>query len=292
MTPIWLARGPSSIAVYHRRVKLALRTAAVLLALVLLVVAAAFAWLWANQEKLLFHPEPLPADYRLAVDADVHELTVDVPGAKLSVLQLQLPNPKGVVFFLHGNAGNLAGWFTNTPFYREANFDLVMPDYRGYGKSSGRIESEQRLQDDVLAVWRQVAPRYAGKKVVIYGRSLGTALAAQLSSELSAQGHPADLTVLVTPYSSIRELASEAYPFAPSWLLRYPLETAQRARGIRGTILLYHGDHDALIPLRHSERLAAALPNAQLVMIPGAGHNDIHQFAEYRQHLMQALRGL
>src|SRR5204863_7771716 len=143
-------------------VMIVLRAAAALVALIVLATAAAFALLWAKQESLLFRPDPLPADYKLATEADIHELTVDVPGAKLSVLQLQLPNPKGVVFYLHGNAGNLAGWFSNAAFYREANFDLVMPDYRGYGKSTGRIESEAQLMADVLAVWKQVAPRYAG----------------------------------------------------------------------------------------------------------------------------------
>jgi pimeloyl-ACP methyl ester carboxylesterase len=264
----------------------------VLVAITVIAIAAGFGWLWANQEKLLFHPDPLPAGYRLAAEPDVHELAVDVPGARLSVLHLQLPNPKGVVFFLHGNAGNLAGWFTNTAFYRDANYDLVMPDYRGFGKSTGRIESEQQLQDDVLAVWKQVAPRYAGRKVVIYGRSLGTALAAHLSSQLRAEGHAADLTVLATPYSSVRELAAEIYPWAPSVLLRYPLETAARAKDIGGPILIYHGDHDMVIPLRHSRKLAAALPNARLVVVPGADHNDIHEFPAYRQHLLNALRSL
>ncbi|MEJ6022213.1 alpha/beta hydrolase [Ramlibacter sp. PS4R-6] len=269
-----------------------LRLLLVFLALATVAAAGFFALLWSQQEKLLFYPSPLAADYKLAAEPDVHELTVEVPGARLSVLHLQLPNPKGVVFFLHGNAGNLAGWFTNTAFYREANFDLVMPDYRGYGKSTGRIESEEQLLADVAAVWKQLGPRFAGKKVVIYGRSLGTALAAQLSSDLTAQGRPADLTVLVTPYSSIRELASEIYPFVPAAMLRYPLETARRASGIHGPIVLYHGDRDELIPLRHSERLASVLPNAQLVKVPGAAHNDIHAFPEYRQHLLAALRAL
>jgi len=264
----------------------------VIAATALLAFAGLLVLLWANQEKLLFFPDPLPADFQLATEPDVHEISVDVPGAKLSVLHLQLPNPKGVVFFLHGNAGNLAGWFTNTQLYRDANYDLVMPDYRGYGKSTGRIQGEQQLFDDVAAVWQQVAPRYAGKKVVVYGRSLGTGLAAHLSSELGAQGRPADLTVLVTPYSSIRELASEIYPFVPSSLLRYALETAQRAGGIRGAVVLYHGDRDELIPLRHSKRLAGALPNATLVTIRGAGHNDLHMFPAYRDHFIAALRQL
>jgi uncharacterized protein len=260
--------------------------------LIALAVALPLAWIWLNQEKLLFFPDRLPAGYRLANDPDVTELEVPVDGARLSVLHLRLPQPKGVVFFLHGNAGNLSGWFSNAAFYREANFDLVMPDYRGYGKSTGRIQSEEQLLSDVRAVWDHVAPRYVGRRVVIYGRSLGTALAAELSSQLSASGRPADLTVLVTPYSSIRELASEIYPVLPQFLVRYPLETAERARGIGGPIVLYHGDRDELIPLRHSERLQTALPNAQLTVVIGARHNDIQEFPAYRQHFMDALRSL
>ncbi|GAB2586392.1 alpha/beta fold hydrolase [Ramlibacter solisilvae] len=260
--------------------------------LIALAVAIPIAWIWLNQEKLLFFPEPLPAGYRLANDPDVVEFEVPVDGARLSVLHLRLPRPKGVVFYLHGNAGNLSGWFSNADFYREANYDLVMPDYRGYGKSTGRIRSEDQLLSDVRAVWDEVAPRYAGGKVVIYGRSLGTAPAAELSSQLSAAGRPADLTVLVTPYTSVRELASEIYPVVPQFMVRYPLETASRAQGIRGPILLYHGDRDELIPLRHSERLRAALPNTQLLVVAGARHNDIHEFPAYRQHFLDALRSL
>lgn len=261
--------------------------ALVLAAVATVLFCGLLALLWLNQERLLFHPQPLAVDARLSAEADVQESTVEVPGAKLSVLHLRLPQPKGVVFYLHGNAGNLSGWFTNTAFYREANYDLVMPDYRGYGKSTGRIESEAQLQDDMRLVWEHVAAQYAGKRVVIIGRSLGTALAAGLAPQVRA-----DLTVLVTPYSSIRELAREIYPFVPAFLLRYPLETAERAKAIKGPILLLHGDRDSLIPLRHSERIAAALPNAKLQVVPGADHNDIHMHDVYRETLLKALRSL
>src|SRR6267378_4894014 len=126
-----------------------------------------------RQEKLIFFPEPLPADFPLAIP-DVEQVLIRVDGATLLALHLKLPRPKGVVFFLHGNAGNLADWFVDTPLYRSANFDLFMIDYRGYGKSSGRIESEEQLHADVRKAWDIVAPLYAGKRIVIYGRSLGT----------------------------------------------------------------------------------------------------------------------
>ncbi|MBK6294406.1 MAG: alpha/beta fold hydrolase [Rhodoferax sp.] len=166
--------------------------------LALALYGAVLGWLWFNQEKLLFVPTVLPVDRPLAQAPDIHELNIDVPGARLSALHLQLPNPKGVVFFLHGNGGSLESWFVNADFYRRANFDLVMFDYRGYGKSTGQIESEAQLRQDVRTAWATVAPRYAGKKVVFCGRSLGSGLAAGLSVELAKRGAP-NLTVLVSP---------------------------------------------------------------------------------------------
>lgn len=265
------------------------------LALVLGAVAlyaVLLAWLWSRQESLLFFPEKLPPTYQLAHEPDVHELRVDVPGAALSVLQLRLPDPKGVVFFLHGNAGSLAGWFGETDLYRQANFDLVMMDYRGYGKSSGRIANAAQLRADVRAVWAAVAPRYAGRQVVIYGRSLGSGLAAALAAELSAAGTPPALTVLVSPYSSMGELMHEFYPWVPPALLRYPVETAREARQVRGPILLVQASRDELIDMRHPRRLQRLLPHARLEIIEGAGHNDLQAFAAYRQLMLRELARL
>jgi pimeloyl-ACP methyl ester carboxylesterase len=145
----------------------------ILLALVL-AYSALLGALWWGQERLLFHPEPLAADYRFDFGADVHETWVDVPGARLNALHLRLPKPDGVVFYLHGNAGNLQSWFTNVEFYRRANLDLFMVDYRGYGKSSGRIRSQAELEADVRVAWASIATQYSGQRRVFFGRSLGT----------------------------------------------------------------------------------------------------------------------
>jgi uncharacterized protein len=262
----------------------------IVLALVLLPTlawAAVTAALWWKQESLLFHPEPMPADAPLATEADVHERFVDVPGARLSVLELRLPEPRGVVFFLHGNAGNLQSWFTNTEFYRHAGFDLVMPDYRSYGKSTGRIESEAQLHADMMAVWREVAPRYAGKRIVFYGRSLGTGLAAELAATVQP-----DLTVLVSPYASIVGLARGHYPWLPPQVVRYPLRTDRVIERIRGPLLLVHGDRDEVIPFSESAKLQAIVPHARLVRIEGGGHNDLQDLPAYRQAVADALAAL
>lgn len=254
---------------------------------VLAVYAALLVLLWFAQERLIFMPTRLPPDAPLAREADVHERFVDVPGARLSMLELRLPDPKGVVLFLHGNAGNLQSWFVNTEFYRRANFDLVMPDYRGYGKSTGRIESEAQLHGDMHAVWQQVAPRYAGRKVVILGRSLGTGLAATLATQVQP-----DLTVLVSPYESLLALAREHYPFVPSALVRYALRTDEALPRIGRPVLLVHGEHDSLIPPAHSAALLARAPAARRVLVPQASHNDLQDFDAYRSALAEALAQL
>jgi uncharacterized protein len=181
----------------------------------------------------------------------------------------------------------LQSWFVNLDLYREAGFDLVMPDYRGYGHSTGRIASQAQLQADVAAVWRSVAPRYAGKRVVFFGRSLGTGLAAQLATEVQP-----DLTVLVSPYASLQALAAEQYPWVPGGLLRYPLRTDWALPRVNRPVLLVHGELDTLIRPEHSERLRQLQPAARLVRVPGAGHNDLQDFALYHQVLAQALAGL
>jgi pimeloyl-ACP methyl ester carboxylesterase len=250
-----------------------------------LLYALLLALVWWQQERLIFLPAKLPADHRFAFGDDVHETWIDVEGAKLHALHLRNPQPRGVVFFLHGNAGNLESWFSNADFYRRLNFDLVMLDYRGYGKSSGRIESQTQLESDVRAVWASIAPRYLGLRRVVMGRSLGSALAAGLAADVQP-----DLTVLVSPYESMAALATEHYRWVPQALLRYPLRTDAALARVKSAVFLMHGEQDALIDPSHSERLLRSAPQAERVLIRGAGHNDLQQFPAYLESLALRLR--
>jgi uncharacterized protein len=264
-----------------------------LLAAVGAIYTATIGYLWFRQERLLFEPTRLPPDEPLTTDADVHESWVDVPGARLSVAHLRLPDPRGVVFFLHGNSGNLKDCLVELDGFRQVNFDVVMFDYRGYGKSTGCIGSEEQLRADVCAVWAEFSRHYEGKRVVISGQSLGTALAAGLSAELCEAGRAPDLTFLVSPYSSMGALAEELYPWVYPWVprqvLRYPLSTAKHAARLSGPLMLIHGDKDELIGIHHSHALRTAAPAAQLLCVEGAGHSDVHKFPSFRAALAGAL---
>ena len=247
---------------------------------------ALLAAIWWGQEALLFAPQPLAQDHVFKFGNDVQERWIEVPGARLNALHLQLPNPKGVVFFLHGNSGNLESWFVNADFYRRANFDMFMLDYRGYGKSSGSIQSQAQLEADALEAWKQIAPQYAGKRRVIYGRSIGTGLA----SALAAQVQP-EQTILVSPYQSMLALAQQHYPWVPAAMLRYPLRTDLAVPLLRGPLLLAHGELDTLIPPVNSQKLQQLLPGAKLTLVPGASHNDLQRFDVYLDAVRAAMVG-
>lgn len=266
----------------------AIFSASVLLAIGAIYVGA-IGWLYFRQERLLFEPDPLPLDDPICTDPDTREFFVDVPGARLSVAHLARPDPRGVFFFLHGNSGNLKKWFVELDAFRQAGFDVVMFDYRGFGKSSGTIESEEQLRADVNAVWQHFAPMYAGKRVVISGQSLGTGLAAGLAAQLCSEGCAPDLTLLVSPYSSMKALAAELYPWVPMQVLRYPLHTLEHAAKLLGPVMLIHGEKDELIGIHHSEQLCSAMRSAQLVRVDGAGHSDVHRFPTMRKALQSAL---
>jgi pimeloyl-ACP methyl ester carboxylesterase len=242
--------------------------------------------LYVRQESLLFFPEPLAKDHRFA-QAGLEERYIEVDGAILHAVHFRQRNARGLVFFLHGNAGNNDEWLPDTSFYERTGYDVFLLDWRGFGKSTGRITSEAQMHADVEAAWDAVAPEYAGRHIVITGRSLGTGPAARLATRVNA-----DLLVLVSPYSSVREAAAEQYPWVPMGLLRYPMPTHQWLPDVKMPVMLVHGENDDMIPITHAERLLQYRPDAELLRLPGFGHTDLHGAPLYTERLVARLAAI
>lgn len=262
------------------------KTLGAIAALLLVLYLALLAILYTYQESLIFPGRKLPADFRFTFSVPFEELTIPVAGGQLNALHFRQPAPRGVIFFLHGNGGNLEGWTDNIEYYKKVNYDLFILDYRGYGKSTGRYQSQQQLMDDVRTAWQTMQNRYADPiPVVLYGRSLGAALAAALATEVQA-----DLVVLVSPFTSMLAMANRQYPFVPDALLRYPLRTDQIIDQVTEPILFIHGSEDRFIPPADSEQLYHRVrDHSRLLIIEGANHNDIHTFDSYLGGLAAAL---
>jgi len=256
-----------------------------LVALAALAYAGTLGALYYFQERLLFPATVMAADYQFDFAQPFEEMRIAVPGGSLDALLFRQPAPRGLVFFLHGNRGDLRTWTTGLEFYRRINYDLFIVDYRGYGKSTGQIDSEEQLHRDMRAAWDRIAPRYAGQPIVIYGRSLGTALAAELAREV----HPA-LLVMVSPFANLAAAAQRRYPIAPRFLLKYPMRTDEIIGDVTSPVFLVAGSRDRLTPPSDSLALKAQTrAPVEMVIVEGAGHVNIHQFPAYLDALADRL---
>ena len=247
--------------------------------------------LYFKQESLLFYPQKLPASYQFHFAGEYREYPITTAdGTQLSGLLFSVKAPKGLVFFLHGNGGSLAGWGGVAATYTRLGYDVFLLDYRGYGKSGGSISSQAQLLGDVEAAYNQLKAIYSEQSIVIAGYSVGTGPAAWLAAR-----HQPRLLLLHAPYYSMADMAAHTiklWPVLPGWLLRYPLATNEFVPRVRAPVVLFHGDHDEVIPYASSARLRALLPaNAQLIRLPGGRHNGLTEHPYYQQIIGQVLAG-
>jgi pimeloyl-ACP methyl ester carboxylesterase len=250
-----------------------------------------------SQENLIFYPEVLPPDYRFAFSEPFEEVTVPVEAATLNALLFKAQNKgtdfksvPGVVLYLHGNAGSLRSWGDVASDFTSRGYDILIPDYRGFGKSTGNIVNEKQLLDDGLAVYRMLAKTWPENRIIVYGRSIGTGVA----TFLARSGGPRML-ILESPFLSMIDLASHHYPFLPrpiiSMFLRYPLRNDRRIGEVACPVYLFHGAKDDIIPFDHSVRLERLIRSPhRLIRIEGGGHNDLSDFGAFDRELDQILR--
>lgn len=242
-----------------------------------------------QQEKLIFFPEKLPADYTFSFDQQAGEVAIPAPdGALLHGLLFKAEKSKGLVFYLHGNAGSVTSWGWAHQAYTALGYDVFVLDYRGYGKSEGTISSEKQFYDDTEAAYLALAHRYSGKQIVIAGYSIGTAAAARLAAR-----HSPDLLLLQAPYYSLGDLMTSLYPIVPGFLLQYKFETHKFVAQTKSPIAIFHGDRDEIIYAGSSEKLKAHLkPTDQVILLEGQGHNGMNENPAYRRALARVLAGL
>lgn len=241
---------------------------------------------YTQQERLLFYPQVLSAEYTFAFSTPFEEVTWETDGATLHALHFKVPQPHGVILYFHGNAGSVRDWGSIAPTWTRHGYDLVIPDYRGFGKSTGTIRNEQMLHDDALVAYDYVKQQDGADRIIVAGRSLGTGIATKLAAE-----QPTRMLILETPYTSLLNIARRQFPWAPGLLLKYPLHTDQWIGQVQCPVYLIHGTHDQLIPYESSQRLQALISGeSQLFTIKGAGHNDFTLYPEYTQALGTILR--
>jgi fermentation-respiration switch protein FrsA (DUF1100 family) len=190
-----------------------------------------------------------------------------------------------VVFYIKGNSRSIKGWGKFARDFVGKGYDFFILDYRGFGKSKGR-RTENILYADLQQVYKWLSSQYQERDIVLYGRSLGSGLAARIASWNAPR-----MLLLDSPYYSFRYHIGRYAFFLPlRWLLRYHIRTDQFIKKVQCPVHLLHGDKDRLIPHRQSRMLQATDPgNITLHTIVGAGHNNLTDFPDYHNVLYDLL---
>lgn len=262
--------------------KIIIRAGVVLLALYAVVLVL----LYCYQEKLLFHPEKVEQGASIILPPGVsQEYIIMADGTKLHGLHLKSKKPKGLVFYLHGNAGNAFGWAERVLYAFPQDYDLFVPDYRGYGLSGGTIQSEKQLIDDVTAAFDYIVKKYDYKNVVVDGYSIGTGPATQLAAKRNVKA-----LILQAPYYSLSDLIDTKVPLLPGFIIKYKLETCNYIGTVKAPVYIFHGKDDVLIPYSNCERLKESTPNINVIAVEGLGHNGINESPVFREKVEEILR--
>jgi len=252
-----------------------------ILGIVVLLYLAVCVGFYVNQDNFIFQSEQLPADYIFAFSKKFTEHSIPTEdGNQLNGLLFKTERPSasnGLILYFHGNAGSLKRWGEYATDFTSLGYDVFMIDYRGYGKSTGKPNEENLYQDaQTVLNWLKTSVTYS--HLIIYGRSLGSAVA----THLAGRSKP-DLLILEAPFD---ELASVLY-FFPS---RYRFPNNAMLPEVKCRKIIIHGTDDGVVPLSSALRLKPLLRDSdQFVIIERGGHNDLRKFKEYHKTLKEVL---
>ena len=250
--------------------------------IVIIYIAVSIA-LYYLQDYMLFKPEKLPKDFQFNYDNqkfEEHNLETR-DGAIINGIQFKPKGEsKGVVLYLKGNSKSIKGWGKFAVDFTRLGYNVLMVDYRGFGKSTGR-RSQKAIKRDLQEVYNKLKELTTEDRIILYGRSLGSGFAAKLASMNNPR-----MLILDAPYYSLTKVTARYAPFMPlSLLMKYTLPTYKWLKYVQCPIHIIHGTHDKLIPYKTSVKLSQVNPKlTKLHTVIGGGHKDLNNFESY--HLM------
>lgn len=224
------------------------------------------------QRSLMYFPDTTRYAPAAAGLPQAEEVTLaSADGERLIAWHVPPRGQKPVVLYFQGNGGALNLRADRFTWLTADGTGLLALSYRGYGGSSGK-PTEDGLIRDALAAYDFAAARYPAKRIVLWGESLGTAVAIALAAERSVGG-----VMLDAPFTSAADVGASAYPFVPvRWFMKDPFHSDERIARVSAPILVLHGERDRVIPIRFGERLfALAREPKRMVRFPSAEHEDM-----------------
>ncbi len=249
--------------------------------------------LFLTQEKLIFFPQRMS-------ELRWHQVAEDVDGETISITAAHgiklhgwfLPGagstPRPTVLFFGGNAMRLDLFVYTLDPLRIQGVNVLLVDYRGYGLSNG-LPSTKAMQRDSELVYAAAIDRgdVNPDRIYLWGISIGTGIATHLASVRDVAG-----IIFFAPFTSLEDVAREAYPYFPvRLLLRHHLDNLSLAPKIQVPALIIHGDTDRIQDSSHAQKLAAAWGgDHELIILEDRGHNDLLEAEEAWKKVVEFIR--
>jgi uncharacterized protein len=240
------------------------------------------------QEVFLFHPEKLPKDYVYQFEQSFEEVNIAFNETDTMNMVKFFPKDtvrKGVVLYWHGNKQNIVRYAKFVNQFTKHGYEVWMEDYPGYGKSTGE-RTEKKLYEQALQVYKLAAGKYNSDSIILYGKSLGTGIAAFVAAQTNCKK-----LILETPYNSIPGLFSCYAPVYPAQRMSvYKLPVNEYLQQVKYPVAIFHGTGDWVVPYRCAKKLTSVLKPADVfITIPNGNHHNLYTFEVYQQKMDSVL---
>ena len=240
------------------------------------------------QDRFLFRPTPLAKDYKFDFEYPFREVNIPYNAeSNINLIQFTSDSiPKGVVLYFHGNRRNIEWYVRFSEVFTKNGYEVWMIDYPGYGKSTGE-RTEKKLYEWSLLFYKLARANYSPDSIILYGKSLGTGLAAQLASIRDCK-----YLILETPYYNFPSLVDQYLPIYPDRIIKYKFPTNEYLQNVTAPVTIFHGTNDRLIRYSNANRLKPLLkPGDEFVTIEGGGHRGLTRYTEYQLKMDSLLSG-
>ena len=240
------------------------------------------------QRFIVFQPIPLNKNHEFQFDIPHQEVFLPAKDSILinGIYFKSTIEKKGVILYFHGNADNLKRWGKYHTDFTKRGFDVFMIDYRGFGKTDGPI-SEQVYYEDARCAYDFLRKTTAPNDIIIYGRSLGCAMASELATHV-----PARQLILETPFDNLRNTFKARFPILIlPWDLNYSFPNDQFIQKVDVPIVIFEAANDKLVLNKSTEGLKPYLKATdEFIKIDSAGHKNLSSFAQYQNELTRILQ--
>jgi len=241
------------------------------------------------QEYFLFHPEKLDSNYVFHFDMPFRE--INIPFNETDTINMVKFFPKdtvrkGVVLYFHGNKQNIERYAKFVTNFTQHGYEVWMEDYSGFGKSTGE-RTEKKMYEQAMVIQKMAMNKYGTDSIILYGKSLGTGIAAYVASKTSCKQ-----LILETPYYSIPDLFGCYAPIYPTQRMStYKIPTYKYVQEVNYPVIIFHGTGDGVIPYRCAVKLKTILKSTdEFVTIEKGTHHNLNDFPLYHKKLDSLLR--